>query len=373
MKPIRRKTLSLALTAACAALLIPLAPAQGIPVDLSNWQVIQYELNNQPDSNWALQPGNAAVLQTINSDASLFVSDFDAAGQEIRGTFSVQTSSDDDFIGFVFGYQDRSRFYLFDWKGSSQTFGGLFAEEGMSIKVVETPAGTDPTFGDLWPTAGSPNVTVLDHNNVPWSAFTEYEFVLLFTPGTIEITVSEAGQPIGQFTSNDSTFTSGEFGFYNFSQGDVLYQGFAQMGVPEIYCVAKENSSGCTPSIAFTGFASLTDPAPFEVSASELINQAYGTLMYGLGGRDAVPFFGGTLCIMGPRQHTPLQLTGGNTGTPDCSGTLALDFNNLLQNGGTPGVMAGSQVNAQFFYRDVTHLDGTGYGLTDGVEFFILP
>ncbi|MEO0661127.1 MAG: hypothetical protein AAFZ87_06295, partial [Planctomycetota bacterium] len=72
-----------------AALGLPAAAfAQGgLPVDLSTWQVIQYQFNSQPDASWDLQTGNTAVLQSVNSDASIFLSDFDSVGQEINGTW----------------------------------------------------------------------------------------------------------------------------------------------------------------------------------------------------------------------------------------------------------------------------------------------
>ena len=33
----------------------------------------------------------------------------------------------------------------------------------------------------------------------------------------------------------------------------------------------------------------------------------------------------------------------------------------------------GDTVDAQVFYRDPMHSDGTGFGLTEAVEFVILP
>lgn len=361
-----------AIRLAAAAALVGAAAAQGQPIDLSSWTQIQYEFNSQPDASWDLQPGNTSVLQSVNADASIFLSDFDAGGQEIQGTWSVETSSDDDFMGFVFGYQDRGQFYLFDWKQRSQSFSGNSAELGMTLKVVNMPPGMDPTDDDLWPSTSGPNVTVLQHNTIPWDEFTDYDFTLSWVPGTIEITVMEGAIVLESWVVSDSTFTSGEFGFYNYSQGDVLYQGFTRQGVPDTYCTAKLNSESCLPVVGFTGYASMTDPASFDIEATMLINNSFGVLMYGLGGRADVPFGGGTLCIEGPRMHLPVQSTMGNPGAPDCSGSLSVDFNAFLQ-GGSSTLMAGTQVNAQFFYRDANHLDGTGYGLSDGIEFMILP
>lgn len=358
---------------AAALVLAGVSFAQGQVIDLSTWQTIQYELNFQPDASWDLQPGNTSVLQSVNSDASIFLSDFDAVGQEIRGTWRVETGGDDDFMGFVFGYQGRGQYYLFDWKQSSQSFSGDFAEVGMSLKIVNMPAGIDPTQDDLWPTAGSPNVTVPLHNTIPWGDFVDYEFVLNWVPGMIQITVLEGSQVLENWVLADSTYTSGGFGFYNYSQDAVLYQGFTQQGVPEIYCTAKTNSQGCTPVLSYTGFGSLTDSNPFDISASMLINNQFAGLVYSLDGPAATPFQGGMLCLQPILRYTPVQMTGGSTGAPDCSGTLSFDFNAFLQGGGAPPIIAGDRVNAQFFYRDPTNADGTGYGLTDAVEFFVLP
>jgi len=358
--------------AAAATLLAGATFAQGQVVDLSNWQQIQYEFNFQPDASWDLQTGNTAVLQSVNSDGSIFLSDFDAAGQEIRGTWRVDTGGDDDFMGFVFGYQGRGQYYLFDWKKGSQNFAG-FAEAGMSLKIVDVPGGADPVDTDLWPTAGSANVSVPLHNTIPWVSFTDYEFVLNWVPGTIEITVLQGSTVLENWTLNDSTYTDGAFGFYNYSQDNVLYQGFTQQGVPEIYCTAKLNSQGCTPVIAYTGFGSLSDPNPFDISASMLINNQFGLLFYSLDGPAATPFQGGTLCLQPAMRYTPVRTTGGSQGGRDCSGTLSFDFNAFLQGGGAPTVIAGDRINAQFFYRDPANADGTGYGLTDAVEFFVLP
>jgi len=359
--------------AALLAVLTAPALAQAQIIDLSTWTPVQYELNSQPDASWDLQPGNTAVLQSVNSDAAIFLSEFDAAGQEIRGTWRVNTSGDDDFMGFVFGYQGRGQYYLFDWKQSSQSFAGDFAEVGMSLKIVQMPAGSDPTQDDLWPTAGTANVSVPLHNTIPWDEFIDYEFVLNWIPGRIEITVLEGSTVLENWVLNDSTYTSGAFGFYNYSQGDVLYQSFTQEGVPEIYCNAKTNSQGCTPMLAVNGFGSLSDTNPFDLSATMLINNQFGLLFYSLDGPAATPFQGGTLCIEPMLRYTPVQMTGGNAGGADCSGTLDFDFNQWLQGGNDPSIVAGTRVNAQFFYRDPMNPDGTGYGLTEAVEFFVLP
>ena len=201
--------------------------ADPVPIDLGSWTVVQYELNSQPDASWSLSNGNTTATQSVNADASILLSNFDITGQEIAGSWRVNTSSDDDFMGFVFGYQDRGHYYLFDWKQLDQSDPSGLAEAGMSVKSVHKASG-DPTTADLWPTAGSANVTTLLHNDIPWVDFVDYDFRLNFTPGLFEIEVSQAGTVLQNWILADSTYMDGLFGFYNYSQGPVIYNGFTQ-------------------------------------------------------------------------------------------------------------------------------------------------
>lgn len=360
------------MTALAGLALTGAASAQSTPIDLSNWQTIQYELNFQGDANWVLQPGNTAVLQTVNSDASIFLSDFDAAGQAINGTWRCETTSDDDFMGFVFGYQGRGQYYLFDWKKASQSHVG-FAEVGMTLKVVNVPGGADPQDTDLWPTAGSVNVTPLEHNTIPWVTNVSYDFTLVYTAGNIEIIVKQNGVELEHWNVADTTFPVGKFGFYNYSQNAVRYEGFTQTNVITYYCTAKVNSQGCLPVLDTAGFPSMSDSAPFQIFATQLVNRMNADLFVSQTGKTALPFNGGTLCLVAPLIDTPLGYTGGATVGFDCSGSLTFDLNALLQSGGVPGVVAGDTIWAQYFYRDVPHADGLGTGLTEGLELVVQP
>ncbi|NUP95832.1 MAG: hypothetical protein HUU28_06670 [Planctomycetaceae bacterium] len=138
------------------------------------------------------------------------------------------------------------------------------------------------------------------------------------------------------------------------------------------YCQAKLNSQGCAPQIAASGVASVSNPNPFVVSASLVLNNKAGILFYGYNSQ-SIPFQGGTLCIQQPVRRTPTQFSGGNAPPDDCSGAFQFDFNALIDLGSDPLLVQGQRVYCQYWYRDPADPLGFTTGLTTALGFTILP
>lgn len=207
-----------------AALTLSSANALAAPVDLSTWQ-------HDGSGNWSVQnaPANDSVKQTSNGDPTVF---FEAGtlaqGQALSGTIKVETSSDDDFIGFVLGYEDgeigssTTDFILIDWKQNSQSFCGGTAGAGLSISRV-TDADTACSF---W--THTNGVTELKRatslGSSGWADNTEYAFDLQFTGGKIEVSVNNVLElELTAAEAGVASFDDGAFGFYNYSQSNVRY------------------------------------------------------------------------------------------------------------------------------------------------------
>jgi hypothetical protein len=203
-------------------------PVGAAPIDLSTWTT-----NNafafpggQPAGNWVVGGGGTSVLQTVNGDSTMFLSPTPIGTiSGLSGTFS-ESSPDDDFVGFVFGFQNTSNFYLFDWKQGNQSAYGAAAGRGITLKRFDAAPTTQ---GHLWSTASVPGImTQLYHADLARSNGVTYTFDFDRNIGTGEISIGikQGATSLHSFTVFDSTYGAGQFGFYNFSEDNVTYTGF---------------------------------------------------------------------------------------------------------------------------------------------------
>ena len=234
----------------------PAAAAQPVPVDLSTWS----QRSVSAGSNWVVSSGNSEVRHDNNAFVSFFVSPDPNTDFTLRGTFEVQTASDDDYIGLVFGYQtpDGSSaandydFLLFDWRQSSQSFRGGQAQEGFRLLDVDCAYDTsrDNTtnsggvgscdFGTFFTTQTGPSAgyDVLQTNfgsTLGWADNTQYDYELRYSADSVKVTITggtgafQNGLVAIELSAADAgvtRFPDGLFGFYNNSQERAVYQAF---------------------------------------------------------------------------------------------------------------------------------------------------
>ena len=204
-------------------------------IDLSSWSADTYTLGGQPAGNWVLSSDNETVTQTVNADPSVYLNGVNQTSYEMNGHWKVATGTDDDFMGFVFGYQNDHQFYVMDWKQKQQYFDEGIAYEGFRILKIDADSRADLDLADFWEsnTADSTILASSYGSGKGWADNQEYDFHLNFSAtGTFDVEVFLGGTSISLWnvTVNDSSYTSGQFGFYNFSQSAVQYSGFKQTG-----------------------------------------------------------------------------------------------------------------------------------------------
>lgn len=208
------------------------------PVDLNTWSQ-----KGAGNANWTVQNGGDSVFQTVNTNLpTYYVSPNTFFNTTIQGSFGVETTSDDDFIGFVFGWNEPgdnstdASFYHLNWKQGTQSS----TERGFRLAKVN---GTNtPPFGNA-ENDSLPNYDVLAINTdigpggatLGWADNTSYDFELLYQANRIKIDITggtgefQNGLTIFDITPSDvglTEFESGQFGFYNYSQASVRYESF---------------------------------------------------------------------------------------------------------------------------------------------------
>ncbi len=197
---------------------------QAMPLDLSGFVTENYVSLDGPQ-NWVVGgAGNTQVTQTTNGDPSIFRSGgtIDVADKIITGNFEI-FGSDDDGVGFAFGWQNRGQMYLFSWWVALQPGGSTLP--GMAVLKLDTSSGAiDPARGDFGNTGVNTSIkTVLAENSIPWERNVDYGFTLSFGGGQFDIEISDGASQIANFSIANSSFLDGDFGFFNSSQAGVTY------------------------------------------------------------------------------------------------------------------------------------------------------
>lgn len=180
--------------------------AAATPIDMSGWTALG-------NGTWTLSPDGLTVQQIDNGNPTVFLSNDEYINTRFEGTFGVNTASDDDFIGFVFGYDNSTDFILFDWKQNIQSL----SQDGFRLAQINGSVGAYSTLS-----GAGVNLLGTDYgttiNDRGWLDNEIYQFKLDFTDSRIVIDI--AGETIFDVTGS---FDSGRFGFYNYSQQEAVY------------------------------------------------------------------------------------------------------------------------------------------------------
>jgi hypothetical protein len=200
----------------------------------TGWMIHQYDLLDdtiKTPASYSFENNGLVAVQSANPMASVYYNTTELPeGVRVTGRFRVETTLDDDLIGFVFGWQDPEHAYLLDWKQGTQASPPCgTAEAGATLKLLNSDVTID-ACEDLWSSAGTARVSpiiAVDQNPTGWKDHAVYDIVLEFRPGDIEITIKEGITTVVSVQSSDTTYRSGRFGFYNYSQASVRYEFFA--------------------------------------------------------------------------------------------------------------------------------------------------
>jgi len=208
-------------------------PAQSAVIDLNTWA----EQGPPANGTWTVAADGSSVFQSINGNPTFFVSPNNYINTTFQGKFGVETTSDDDYIGFIFGSTSAvtattSNMFLFDWKQLLQTG----SQPGFTLSKVTGGANSIPFDNHHLDATGYDVLATDTGTGKGWADNTVYDFFLTYQSNRILIELQG-----GSFSTKTTIFDisnpandnpSGTFGFYNYSQQSVRYQGFTEDVAP---------------------------------------------------------------------------------------------------------------------------------------------
>lgn len=287
------------------------------PAQLCGWDVVVMTSSEYPTAanpNYTCDATGTARRQTVNSRPAIVLSDLVVENARIVGHISVETTADDDPIGFIWGWENPKHHYLLTWKKVAQnwTAGCGNAPRGIAVKKIDGAVSGPDTisfnagFGynatdyvyscaDGW-SLDRANAGLLRDDTVflvapgdvgaytgGWVSFTTYRFEFYYTPTKTKILIyaddAMTGSTADLITTllvEDASYPAGAFGFYSNSQEQVQFGDFTLASLLEFRAdagAAQTIELGATATLS--GSASLAVP-PYVCTWTDASNAVVG-------------------------------------------------------------------------------------------------
>ncbi|MBX3275712.1 MAG: hypothetical protein KF729_35960, partial [Sandaracinaceae bacterium] len=197
------------------------------PVDFMNLTALQYAGGN---ASWTFSADGYSATQTVNTTTPTFAY-FGADATRVTYTFDLRvgTTTDDDFIGFVLGFDPgdvtdpMAEYLLLDWKRANQGCGTI----GMALsRVTGIPSVAPTTTSNFWCHTGgvSELARAATYGATGWIPNRTYRFEITYSLTRVTVRVTDQTSMVTTLAFDQvGTFPPGQIGFYGFSQPNVTY------------------------------------------------------------------------------------------------------------------------------------------------------
>ena len=165
---------------------------------------------------WSLSADKLTLKQSLNADPAVYMTNIPITGNTITFTQAVKSTSDDDFVGFVVGFEagdfssSTAEWILFDWKQATQAWGSGTGKLGFSVSRVTGQATPDHLWNHITTVTELGRGT--NQGSKGWKDNTTYTFQLTYSETNIVVYIDGVKE-----LDITGTFPEGNFGFYNLS------------------------------------------------------------------------------------------------------------------------------------------------------------
>ena len=218
--------------------------------DLRNWS----KTGESGSGAWNVGPGGTLVEQVQVGRMSFFVSNTNHSNVKIQGQLQVNEGADDDFVGWVIGYQapnsgtatDVYDTYLIDWKGGQELLNGYVAPEGFSLIRINGTLNVNDRHQTFWGHNDLGAFDVLETRQgagMGWNNFQTYGIELQYTPTRLLFLVD--GDTI---FNREGCYQDGKFGLYTFTQTNAIFSGYSH----DLQAGFVSQADGCGTAAEFS-------------------------------------------------------------------------------------------------------------------------
>lgn len=210
---------------------------------------IDPESTKQERPIWKVNKKGNEIQQAVNSIATMLIGKQIFRDVEYSGTFFVNTESDDDIIGIVFGYQSPKKFFVASWKQKRQIYWDTrpiraTAESAVNIKKINSISGPSRMLRNvLWHTGNVSNEATLlwkdQQNGHGWHDKTAYRWQLVYMPSksTMRLKIWRKYNKLMMDSGviKDPDIRGGKLGVMCFSQEKIIWSAISTRCLDPLY------------------------------------------------------------------------------------------------------------------------------------------
>ena len=196
------------------------------PIDLCD--------NCSPKPVWEFRDGGKEIWQGVNSIGAIAIGQDRLSAMDFSGTIFVDTHTDNDFVGFVFSFQDTKNFFV--------VYASKHNSNQGAWKIVRVASTTGPSRAldsAIWQTVsvkGQTEILWQDPKGRGWKAKTPYRYLLQHRPiaGTVRLQIHEGAAEL--FDTGNLKITAlagGRVGVFCSSQQEEIWSGMSYKCVQE--------------------------------------------------------------------------------------------------------------------------------------------